>query len=203
MPCAVFAPNRRIYGIEVIDNMEEQKFHPTEAQTAEEVNTDDMIVIKEHPLEAGEKVFAVILLVFGVAAFGMALELWGRMPEPRIASAAAMPLFVSALWVLMALLTVIENIKLATPLSGKRGGKVMDALRYALPMNVLVLLGAIVLYCLLLFLHVSFYIATPLFLYGTMCYLTRRDYVKNILWTAIVMAFIVLVFRLLFSVVFP
>lgn len=171
----------------------------------EDVNTDDMIIIKEHPLEAGEKVFAVILLVTGIIALALSLELWGRMKEPKIASAAAVPLFVSGLWTLMALLTVIENFKLTTPLSGMPNGidKVRKALAYVLPPNVLVTIGMILVYCILLYFKVSFYVATPLFLYGAMCFLTKKDYVKNILWTAIVMAFIVLVFRLLFSVVFP
>lgn len=174
------------------------------APVDEELNSE-MIIHKEHPLESGEKVFAIVLLVVGIAAFAMALELWLRMPEPRIASAAAMPVFVSGLWVLMSLLTVIENLRLTTPLSAvsELGKKLVTGLRYAMPFSVAVMLLGIVAYCVLLLLGVSFYIATPLFLYGSMCFLTRRDYVKNILWTAIVMAFIVLVFRMLFSVVFP
>lgn len=55
----------------------------------------------------------------------------------------------------------------------------------------------------LLLVGLSFYVATPLFLYGCMCYLMRKSYLKNILWTALVMAFIILVFRMLFSVIFP
>lgn len=170
----------------------------------EDVNSE-MIVHKEHPLESGEKVFAIILLIVGIAAFAMALELWMRMPEPRIASAAAMPMFVSGLWVLMSLLAVIENFKLTTPLSSlsDMGKKLVTGLRYAMPFSVAVMLLGIVAYCVLLLVGISFYIATPLFLYGSMCFLMRKDYVKNILWTAIVMAFIILVFRMLFSVVFP
>lgn len=156
-------------------------------------------------LAAGEKVFAVVLLLTGLAAFGLALELWSRMNEPKIASAAAMPLFVSGLWVIMALLTVIENFKLDTPLTGMSSlkEKLLAGLRYALPLDVVIMLAGILVYCVLLMIGISFYIATPLFLYGSMCYLMRKDYVKNILWTAIVMAFIVLVFRMLFSVIFP
>ncbi|MDT3843223.1 MAG: tripartite tricarboxylate transporter TctB family protein [Bacillota bacterium] len=174
-------------------------------EPAEEVSTDEMILVKEHPLEAGEKVFAIVLLITGLTAFAMALELWGRMKEPKIASAAAVPVFVSGLWSLMALLTVIENVKQSTPLSAKKNPaeKIRAAIGYALPANVLVVIGMILVYCGLLVQGISFYIATPLFLYGSMCYLTRKDYVKNILWTAIVMAFIILVFRMLFSVVFP
>lgn len=173
-----------------------------------EVNTDDLVVVKEHSLEAGEKVFSFILLIVGVIALKLSVDLWFSISlrrGPRIASAAAVPVFVSALWVIMSLWTVIENFKLTTPLSHIQGmgEKIMKALAYALPLNVIIMLALIVAYCVALVEGVSFYIATPAFLYISMCYLTRKDYVKNILWTGIVMAFIVLVFRVLFSVVFP
>ena len=156
-------------------------------------------------LAVGEKVFAVVLLLTGLGAFGLALELWSRMSEPKIASAAALPLFVSGLWVIMALLTVIENFKLDTPLTGMSGWKekLWAGLRYAMPKEVVIVLLAIAAYCVLLLVGLSFYVATPLFLYGCMCYLMRKSYLKNILWTALVMAFIILVFRMLFSVIFP
>ena len=173
-----------------------------------EVDTGDMIVVKEHSLEAGEKVFSFILLIVGVIALKLSVDLWFSISlrrGPRIASAAAVPVFVSALWVLMSLWTVIENFKLTTPLSKVKGvgEKIMKALAYALPLNVIIMLALIVAYCVALVEGVSFYIATPAFLYISMCYLMRKDYLKNILWTGIVMAFIVLVFRMLFSVVFP
>ncbi len=173
-----------------------------------EVNTDDLIVVKEHSLEAGEKVFSIVLLAFGIIALYLSIELWFKIPlrrGPRIASAAAVPVFVSGLWVLMAAWTVLENFKLTTPLSNISGigRKIIEAIKYALPLNVVIMLAAIVAYSAALLMRVSFYIATSVFLYFSMCYLTRKDFVKNILWTAIVMAFIVVVFRLLFSVVFP
>lgn len=173
-----------------------------------EVNTDDLIVVKEHSLEAGEKVFSFILLIVGVIALKLSVDLWFSISlrrGPRIASAAAVPVFVSALWVLMSLWTVIENFKLTTPLSKVKGmfTKIKMALAYALPLNVVIMLALIIAYCVALVEGVSFYIATPAFLYISMCYLMRKDFVKNIIWTGIVMAFIVLVFRLLFSVVFP
>ena len=173
-----------------------------------EVNTDDLVVVKEHPLEAGEKVFSIILLLVGAVALKLAIDLWFSIPlrrGPRIASAAAVPVFVAGLWVILAAITVLENFKLTTPLSGVAGigNKIVKALAYAFPLNVLIMLIAIVAYCWALVEGISFYIATPAFLYFSMCYLTRKDYVKNILWTALVMAFIILVFRMLFSVVFP
>lgn len=173
-----------------------------------EVSTDDLIVVKEHSLEAGEKVFSIVLLLVGALALKLSIDLWFSIPlrrGPRIASAAAVPVFVSVLWVILSAITVLENFKLTTPLSGIAGigNKIVKALAYAFPLNVIIMLIAIVAYCVALVEGVSFYIATSIFLYFSMCYLTRKDYLKNIIWTALVMAFIILVFRILFSVVFP
>lgn len=160
---------------------------------------------KKSVLESGEKVFTLILLVLGVAAFGLSLELWFRMSEPRIASAAALPLFVSFLWVILSLIAVIENIKLTSPLSGLSSWKekLIKGLQYSLPLDVVVMLAAVAAYCASLLLGLSFYISTPVFLYATMCYLTKKEFLKNIIWTALIMLFIVVVFRMLFGVVFP
>lgn len=173
-----------------------------------EVSTDDLIIIKEHSLEAGEKVFSIILLLVGLYALKLSVDLWFSIPlrrGPRIASAAAVPVFVSGLWVILSAVTVLENFKLTTPLSGVSGimKKISRALAYAFPLNVTIMLAAIAAYCTALVEGVSFYVATSIFLYFSMCYLTRKDYLKNIIWTALVMAFIVVVFRLIFSVVFP
>ena len=164
---------------------------------------------KKFILQPGERVFAVVLLALGLVALYLSLKLWFKMPQPRVSSAAALPLMASGVWVLLALITLVQDFKLLSPLSGLSSvaEKIKKGLQFAFPLDTLVVLGGILIYCLLLFLGVSFYIATPLFLYGCMCYLMRDNLVKNllwnILWTAVVMAFIILVFRMLFSVVFP
>lgn len=156
-------------------------------------------------LEAGEKVFTFALFGVGLLAFGLALNLWMQMDAPRIASAGALPLFVTSLWVILSFLAIIENRKLTSPLSGLKDWKekVHKGLQYAFPLDVVVMLAAIFAYCAALYFGLSFYIATPLFLYGSMCYLSKKGFLKNLIWTAIIMAFIILVFRMLFGVVFP
>jgi len=153
-------------------------------------------------LQPGEKVFTIILCVIGALAFWQAAELWMKMSEPRIASAAALPLFVSGVWTLLSLSIVLENIKKTTPLTGQtKKGKL--ALAYIFPRVVVIMIAAVLAYCLSLLVGISFYIVTPIFLWGTMTYLSKGNYVKNILWTAICMAFIFVVFRLVFSVILP
>lgn len=156
-------------------------------------------------LEPGEKVFSVVLFLLGLVTLGLSLKLWFRMSPPRVSSAAALPLFASGVWVILGFITMIQDFRLLSPLSrlGSTAEKIRKGLEFAFPVDMLVILGGILLYCVLLALGVSFYIATPLFLYGSMCYLMRGKFVWNILWTAVVMAFIILVFRMLFSVVFP
>ena len=46
-------------------------------------------------------------------------------------------------------------------------------------------------------------ISSPVFLWASMTYLERGNFVKNILFTAIVMAFVILVFKVGFHVVLP
>ncbi|MBE7004579.1 MAG: tripartite tricarboxylate transporter TctB family protein [Ruminococcaceae bacterium] len=149
--------------------------------------------------EPGALGFAVALLLLGAVAFAAALALWSRMSEPRVSSAAALPLFVSGLWVLMALWNALTcAMQKKTDAVGVR-----EALRHALPPRTLALLALTASYCALLYGGVGFLIATPLFLYAAMCFLLRGDYVKNLLRAAVVTALIWLVFHAAFGVVLP
>ena len=156
-------------------------------------------------LRPGEKFFTYILFLAGVFFFYHSLRLWVRMEAPRTASAAALPLIMSGLWTILTLTMIVENQFKKTPLRGIKSlrQKIRKGLQYAFPGEVLVMLGAVVIYCVLLLIGISFYIVTPLFLYGAMCFLMRKGYIRNIVWTAVIMVFAVVVFRILFNVVFP
>ncbi|MCL1906127.1 MAG: tripartite tricarboxylate transporter TctB family protein [Clostridiales bacterium] len=146
----------------------------------------------------GERAFALALFLLGVAAFLRSIALCFAISPPVMASAAALPLLASGLWATLSLV-----ILAASPGKGRAARGIRQALGYALPAPLPAIITAIAAYCLALLLHVSFYIATPLFLWGAMCYLTRRDFLKNILWTALIMGFILLIFTMLFHVILP
>ena len=156
-------------------------------------------------LKAGEKLFTYLLFLAGVFFFWHSLRLWLTMEPPRSASAAALPLGMSLLWTILSLTLLAGNHNKKTPLSAIKSPrkKIRDGIRYAFPKEVMVMSGAVVIYCTLMLMGFGFYIATPLFLFGTMSYLTGKLSFWNILWTAVIMAFTVLVFRILFGVVFP
>lgn len=162
-------------------------------------------VAQEYPLHEGEKAFQVILFLTGLLAFGLSFNLLGEVTGPKISSAAALPLFVSGSWTLLALQVIWENRNLKTPLSDSKDSSknIKIALNYAMPKDTLVLIGCIIGYCVLLYAGLNFYIATAIFLWGGMCYLHRASVVKNGLYTVMILAFIYGVFELLFGVVFP
>jgi len=158
----------------------------------------------EAELKPGEKFFTGVLLSLGIFFFWHAWQLWQQVSPPRDSSAAAIPLIMTGLWVVLTLYIFIQNIRKKTPLSGlKLGGKVWSGLLYLFPKDVLIVLGVIAVYCALLLLRFSFFVVTVPFLYGIMCYLTRKNFLKNILWTAIVIIFTVVVFGMLFNIRFP
>ena len=171
------------------------------------VNKDNMETKQDAApvLKAGEKLFTYLLFLAGVFFFYHSLRLWLEMEPPRSASAAALPLGASLLWTVLSLTLLAGNHRKKTPLGGikSRREKIRKALQYAFPKEVLVMAGAVIIYCAMMFAGLGFYIATPLFLFATMSYLTHKVSLWNILWTAIILVFTVLVFRFLFGVVFP
>lgn len=156
-------------------------------------------------LEAGEKVFQIVLTLIGAFFVYQSLKLWQVVSAPKVSSAAALPLFVSLVWTIFSLIGVIQNIKKSTPLNNisSMGEKIKKGLAYALPKDVVVVIAAVIIYCLLLLVGLNFYIATAIFLYATICYLTKKDFVKNIIWVALVLLFAFLAFEKLFGIVFP
>ena len=157
---------------------------------------------KQAPFVPGEKGFAVFLLAFGAFFLWQSVVLYGE--HPGADSAGAVPMFVSALIVILALAIIITDRKAPSVNKGLAAGEVLKkTLGYMFQKDVLVEMVLILAYCIALNFGLGFYIATPVFLWVSMCYLMRKDYVKNILWTALCMAFIVIVFRFIFSVMLP
>ena len=155
-------------------------------------------------LKSGEKAFAILLFLAGAFFFWQALELWLRMSPPRASSAAALPLFTTGIWTILSFVGVVETLRKTSPLSRYKSvaQKLKHGIAYVLPKEVAVIIGVILLYSVLVFFRFNFYVISSLFLYGSMCYFTRKWYLLNILWTALFMAFIYVVFQVFFNVVF-
>ena len=157
---------------------------------------------KEAPFQPGEKGFAVFLLIVGAYFFYESMKLYQA--SPGASSYGAVPLFVSALIIIFSIAIIISDWKKDSVNHGlTKGEAIKQTLQDMFPMDVLVIMAFILLYCAGLYLDLGFVVVTPVFLWGSMTYLMRKGLIKNLLWTALCMAFILLVFSLLFSVVLP
>ena len=155
-------------------------------------------------LQPGEKGFTIVLLAFCAFLLYRSMLLWQQ--APGINGPAIVPVLASGLPTLLLAISVITNFWKTTPLSSSELSakeKYDIATSYLFSKNVVVTLIAIVVYCVLLNMGISFYIVSSLFLWGLMSFLAKGNYIKNILWTALTMAFIFGVFQVMFSVVMP
>ena len=160
---------------------------------------------KKPILAPGEKIFTLILFLSGIGAVILAVQLWQKVDGPKSSSAAAVPLFVAVVWAVLAFFMLLDNRKEKSPLDRLKtvSEKVKGGIEYVFPPSVRWIVLFCIIYCVLMYFGLSFYIATALFLWGSMTYLMKGGFLKNLLWTAILIAFAVIVFRMIFGVVFP
>lgn len=185
----------------------EKKIKAAEAAEETQKKTDKEVKKSMEPpvLAPGEKLFTLILLLTGMIAVVLAVQLWQKVDGPKSSSAAAVPLFVAVVWAVLSFFMLIDNMREKSPLDSLKtmAEKVKAGIAYVLPPSVRWIILFCVIYCVLMYLGLSFYIATALFLWGSMTYLMKGSYLKNLLWTAILIVFAVVVFRMIFGVVFP
>ena len=157
---------------------------------------------KPAPFHPGEKGFAVFLMLFGGFFLWRSILLY--LAHPGLGDCAALPLFLSALIILFSVCILVVDRKKESETSGKSAGETAQfTARYLFPKEVLAVILLIVVYCASLYFGLGFYIATPAFLYVGMCYLMRKNYLMNILWTALCTGFIAVIFSFVFQVMLP
>lgn len=158
---------------------------------------------KGAPLKPGEKLFTCVLLAIALLMLSQSALLWRQ--SPGLSGPAAIPLLSSALVSAFLVIAVFRNVK--KPTETRRDAPVRErigqALRTALPRDVIVALLGIAAFCALLACGLSFYLAAPVFLWGMMTWLSRGNALKNLLPAALCTAFVYLVFDLLFRVRMP
>lgn len=170
----------------------------------------------KNSFQAGEKGFAVFWLLFGLFFLYQSLKLYEK--TPGISSAAAVPLFCSGVIVLCAIVIILSDRKAVTPNSGKPiGTQFRQTLKNIFPTDISVMILLILLYCIGLYIKLGFYVCTPVFLWVGMMWFMRKKFVadgfdkkafvkccvSNLIWTAICIAFILVMFSYLFRVVLP
>ena len=172
---------------------------------------------EQKPFRSGEKGFAVFWLLFGGFFFYQSILLYQK--HPGLDSCAAIPLFVTGVVVVCSLIILLIDRKAPSESTGKPAGAVLkNTLHTMFPIDVVVTLAMILLYCIALNAGWGFYPSTCIFLWVAMTWFMRKQYrvetgidvkalakvaLKNVLWTAVCVLFILVVFTYLFKVVLP
>lgn len=151
-------------------------------------------------LAPGEFAFGVCLLAFGIIGLILSIKLFAEASGNKLASAGALPLIASIVLVALSVYILIKETIFLKREDGSIFGKIKKAIFYVFPKDLVVVILAIAAYSFILFLGLNFYIASAIFLWGLMSYLSRGKLIRNILITAIVVLILFLIFGLAFGV---
>jgi len=156
----------------------------------------------ENKTKPGEKGFAVVLLFFGGGVLWQAILMFQK--DPQISSYGAMPLFLGMLLILFSIIIIVGNFKRGSEIAGSPlSEKFSRIAEHVCPRDVNVMILLLIAYSVALFINLRFIYATPVYLWLSISYLTGKNYVRNILYTAIIMTFILLIFKIVFKIILP
>lgn len=156
----------------------------------------------EKKTKPGEKIFPVLLLILGLYVTRESWRMYQNAPE--LQGYGTVPLFCGAAVTILAVVIIFSNFFKKSELAGASPKeKVVAMVRHLFSFDVMVMTALILVYCIVLGLGVPFIAASPVFLWASMSFLARGNLVKNLLYTLIVMVFVILVFKVGFSVVLP
>ena len=150
----------------------------------------------------GEKGFPVVLLLLGVFVTKESVGMYRE--APQLQGYGTVPLICGILLIVFSVFIIINNFRMESEIKGLPfKEKAEKVIHHLFSRDVLVMLVLILIYCLLLNFGLPFIISSPLFLWVSMTYLRRGGYVRNIIYTAIIMVFVIVVFNVAFHVVLP
>lgn len=149
------------------------------------------------PGEIGINILVLaICLVFAVES----AKLYAQDPTPY--SMGAMPLFLSILCTICSIWTLVAGLRAEKLVFASFKERLRAIQAHVVPMDILVIFGLFIAYCGSLSVF-KFVVSTPVFLWCCMTYLARGNYLKNILYSGLTSAFIIIIFRYVFKVILP
>ncbi len=150
----------------------------------------------------GEKGFPFLLLLLGIFITAESVKMYRE--APTLEGYGTMPLICGILIIILSVFIILNNFRYKSEITGLPVGEQAKAiLSHLCSKEVMVMMALIVVYCIVLNAGVPFLVSSPVFLWVSMTYLRRGGYVRNIVYTLIIMVFIYLVFKVAFQVVFP
>ncbi len=146
----------------------------------------------------GEFAFALLIGVFSALALWQAYAISGF---DGLATAGVFPMLAAAAMLVAALFVIRDTA--AKPRADRRTPETVGGQRQSvLPRRLIVVIGLVVLYVLVMP-YIGFMFASAGFLFAVFSYLWRKGLLVSVILTAVTLASIYVVFRILFQVVLP
>ncbi len=156
----------------------------------------------EKKTRPGEKGFTLIMFVVGALLTKGSWIMYKA--DPSLSGYGTVPLFCGVMIMILSGFIFIKNLSHKSEISGiPMKEQASNIAHHLFSLDVVIMILIILAYCLLLVFNIPFEIASMIFLLGSMTYLQRGKFLKNILWSAIILAFVILVFNVGFGVVLP
>lgn len=180
-----------------MDNRKRQSVPPAEGPAE-----PDMEKEKEQMLPPAGRISTLLFLTVGLVFFVQSLKLFQKDPSPS--GYGIFPLIVSGLLLILTVIDYIQKLKIKSELDGlPMKEKVTTTLKYLFPVNSVVFLLMSICFYIAITLGVPFMVAATVFLMISMCYLIPHAFVKNLIYTAVIMVTIYAIFAILFKVSLP
>jgi len=148
----------------------------------------------------GERGLNYILFIVCAIFFIESLKLYQKDPTPY--SYGAIPLLLSFLCMVCCAWTFVGNQKAEKPKYASVREQLNAVRLHVAPKDIVVIFVFFIAYCFGLTI-LRFVVCTPLFLWACMSYLSGGKYLKNILYSGLTTAFILVIFRFVFKVILP
>lgn len=157
---------------------------------------------KEEMLSPAGRMSTLLFLIVGLVFFVKSLELYQKDSSPS--GSAMFPLLVSGLLLILTVIDFVQKLKIKSELTGlPLKEKFTVTIKYLFPINSLVFLFMSIGFYIAVSLGMPFMIAATVFLMLSMCYLIPHAFLKNLIYTAVIMTAIYVIFTMLFKVSLP
>ncbi len=182
--------------------MEDKKLASAQPETPAEQLPAEEEKKKETLVPGGRYLSTILFLLFGVVFFVQSVQMF--IDDPRPQGYGTFPMIVSGLLIVLTIIDFIEKTQIKSSIAGLSfKDKFVAIIKFLFPINSFVFLLMSVAFYVAIELGCPFLIAAPVFLLGSMCYLIPHNIVKNLIYTAVIIAAIYAIFTLLFKVSLP
>lgn len=180
-----------------MDNRNRQSIPPAEGPAEPDMEKEN-----EQRLPPAGRISTLLFLAVGLVFFVQSLQLFWEDPSPS--GYGIFPLLVSGLLLILTVVDYIQKLKIKSELDGlPMKEKVTITIKYLFPVNSVVFLFMSIGFYIAITLGVPFMVAATVFLMISMCYLIPHAFVKNLIYTVVIMVTIYVIFSVLFKVTLP